>query len=306
MIAHDREWHRERQTGIGGTDVAAILGLDRYRTPLDVWRQKMGLDSEQEPHPSAEAGKRLEGVIARWWSDDTGLPIKRRRLVARHKDAYCLLGHTDRVIDTNPRGILEIKNRSERVWQQWPEFSAPASEYYQVQHYLHVLSSKHRGQYHWGELAILVGGNKLEKVPLELDPQYEQVIEYLIQWWERHVLGETPPEPATEDDVKTLYPVVKGKELEAADYTAEIYEKAKGIKTIIERLQDRHEKLETQLKIAMRDAEVLTKDGETLATWKKMKDSRTFDMEAFREAHPELYEQYRVPKEGSRRFIYKA
>lgn len=219
----------ERQTGIGGTDVAAILGLDRYRTPLDVWREKMGLDSEQEPHPSAEAGKRLEAVIARWWSDDTGLPIKRRRLVARHKDAQCLLGHTDRIIDVNPKGILEIKNRSERVWQQWPQFSAPAAEYYQVQHYLHIFSSKFKGHYRWGEIAVLVGGNRLEKVPMELHPQYEQVIEYLVEWWEKHVVGETPPEPVTEQDVKTLYPAAKGKEIEAADYTAEIYEKAKVI-----------------------------------------------------------------------------
>lgn len=306
MIAHDREWHRERQTGIGGTDVAAILGLDRYRTPLDVWYEKVGIAPGETDSIYAEAGKRLEGVIARWWSDDTGLPIKRRRLIARHKDAQCLLGHTDRIIDTNPKGILEIKNRSERAWQNWPEFSAPAAEYYQVQHYLHIFSSKFKGHYHWGEIAVLVGGNRLEKVPIELDPSYEEIMEYLVEWWEKHVVAETPPEPVTEQDVKTLYPAAKGKEIEAADYTLDIYEKARGIKQIIERLQDKHEALETQLKLAMRDAEVLKKDGEILATWKKTKDTKTFDMQRFRTEHPELYEQYLIPKEGSRRFIYRS
>ncbi|MFP3975667.1 MAG: YqaJ viral recombinase family protein [Chloroflexota bacterium] len=300
------ERYGQRQTGIGGSDVAAVLGVDTFRTPLDVWREKMGLDSDQEPHPSAEAGKRLEGVIARWWSDDSGLPIKRRRLVARHKNAQCLLGHTDRIIDVNPNGILEVKNRSERVWQQWPEFSASASEYYQIQHYLHIFASKFKGHYQWGEFAVLVGGNRLEKVPIELDPQYESIMQYLVEWWERQILGETPPEPVSEEKVKSLYPAVKGNELEAADYTAEVYEKARGTKQIIERLQERHESLETQLKLAMRDAEVLKREGTTLATWKKMKDSTVFDTASSKEEHQDLYQKYLVQKAGSRRFSYKS
>ena len=34
------EWLKARQKGIGGADVAAILGINPYRTPLDIYREK--------------------------------------------------------------------------------------------------------------------------------------------------------------------------------------------------------------------------------------------------------------------------
>lgn len=42
------EWLKTRQTGIGGSDVAAILGLNRYRTPLDVYNDKTATDDPQD------------------------------------------------------------------------------------------------------------------------------------------------------------------------------------------------------------------------------------------------------------------
>lgn len=35
------EWLKTRQTGIGGSDVAAILGLSKWKTPLDVYNDKI-------------------------------------------------------------------------------------------------------------------------------------------------------------------------------------------------------------------------------------------------------------------------
>ena len=41
------EWLSARRTGIGGSDIAAILGLSPWRTPLDVYRDKV--DGEDQP-----------------------------------------------------------------------------------------------------------------------------------------------------------------------------------------------------------------------------------------------------------------
>lgn len=37
------EWLRERQKGIGGSDIGAILGLNKYKTAFEVYLEKQNL-----------------------------------------------------------------------------------------------------------------------------------------------------------------------------------------------------------------------------------------------------------------------
>lgn len=305
-MTQTEDWHKERQQGIGGADVPAIMGVDRYRTPLDVWKEKVSTTPIYgEDNTFAEAGRRLEDTIAQWWSDKSGLQIRRKSKAVVHKEVQILRAHIDKEIVYDPRGLLEVKNRSDSAFAKWPEDDLPQSEKLQVQHYMHVLSSRSKRHYRWGEVAILVGGNRLERVPVEIDGSYTEIMDYLVEWWQKHVIEQVPPEPITEREVKELYPAVSGKAIEAAPDTLEVYEKAKTLKTMIERLQEKQQRFEEQLKIAMMDAEALKLDGDILATWGKAKDGTEFDKGAFKRDYPQLYEKYLVPKEGSRRFLYK-
>ena len=36
------DWLQERSKGIGGSDVATVLGLNPYKTPLSLWEEKTG------------------------------------------------------------------------------------------------------------------------------------------------------------------------------------------------------------------------------------------------------------------------
>lgn len=51
------DWLKERRHSIGGSDVGALLGLNRYRSPYTVWAEKIGLLPEQMTLP-------LNGVMA--------------------------------------------------------------------------------------------------------------------------------------------------------------------------------------------------------------------------------------------------
>lgn len=74
--ASEDEWHAARLTGIGGSDVAAILGMDRYRGPLHVWRAKRGeLDQQRDIRLERSALRRVPAV-------DT------KRLAADHPETY--------------------------------------------------------------------------------------------------------------------------------------------------------------------------------------------------------------------------
>lgn len=64
----DRElFLAERRKGIGGSDVAAVLGLDPYKTPYQLWREKRGMDQDAVTMPAARRGNFLESaVLARY------------------------------------------------------------------------------------------------------------------------------------------------------------------------------------------------------------------------------------------------
>ena len=46
MTTNRAEWLKARRSGIGGSDVAAILGLNRYKSALDIYNDKI---STEEP-----------------------------------------------------------------------------------------------------------------------------------------------------------------------------------------------------------------------------------------------------------------
>jgi hypothetical protein len=51
--------------------------------------------------------------------------------------------------------------------------------------------------------------------------------------------------------------------------------------------------------------ELVTPFGEILVSWKQSKSSVSFDSKLFQRANPDLYEQFKVEKQGSRRFLVK-
>ena len=51
-------WLKGRRTGIGGSDVAAVLGLNPWKTPLDVWNDKLGISEDKEMSEPAYWGRK--------------------------------------------------------------------------------------------------------------------------------------------------------------------------------------------------------------------------------------------------------
>lgn len=71
------EWLKNRQTGIGGSDVAAILGLSRYKSALDVYNDKVGEISESEQSQAAYWGTQLEDIVAKEFQKRTGMKVQK-------------------------------------------------------------------------------------------------------------------------------------------------------------------------------------------------------------------------------------
>lgn len=77
MTSQERlDWLKGRQTGIGGSDVAAILGLSKWKTPLDVYLAKTG-EVDHEQSQAAYFGTILEDIVAKEFSKRTGLKVQK-------------------------------------------------------------------------------------------------------------------------------------------------------------------------------------------------------------------------------------
>jgi putative phage-type endonuclease len=138
-----------RRTGIGGSDVAAIVGESQWGCPLSVWNDKRGVEIEEQKSKHLERGQKLEDFVAAEWAAERRFTVRRMKM-QRHPDIVWALANVDREIikDIRGRGVLECKIPSKYVWLRYRREGLPAQYILQGQWYLFVLGLE------WGAYAI--------------------------------------------------------------------------------------------------------------------------------------------------------
>lgn len=112
-IANDRtpEWYSARSTGIGASEAAAVCGLSRWETPLDVWARKTGRVDGKTATGIMELGTHMEAAV--FDRVHQAHPLSRRAPgLFRHPEIPCVLASPDGELEDG-RG-LEIKVTSDR------------------------------------------------------------------------------------------------------------------------------------------------------------------------------------------------
>jgi putative phage-type endonuclease len=283
------EWLRERQTGIGGSDVAAILGLSKYKTPYTVYQEKRG---ELGPQPDNEAmrwGRYLEPAVRQAYADETGRQVLLPEKMIRHPRHGFMVANLDGY--TEDRRIFEAKTaRSADGWGMAGSDEIPQPYLLQVQHYLEVTG------FEVADVAVLIAGSdfRLYEVPADRELQ-EMLVDAEADFWKQvHVIARwgrvarTDCVMADDDTFKALCRLAA--------------------------LQGESRELERQLEAAkatvmkaMGECDTLVDPhGHTLATWKLSRAPQRFDAAAFKAAQPALHAQFIREGEPSRRFLLKA
>jgi len=155
-------------------------------------------------------------------------------------------------------------------------------------------------------LACLFGGNEFVTIRLDFtSEQKEDWIKKLAEVWGHIQAGTTMP-PESVEQCKMLYPVDMGMVRTASQSVEQACQLLALVKSQIKELEKREDILQTTVAGYMQDSSVLTNiEGHVLATWKNAKTSSSFDKDLFRSAMPDIYEQFVVNKQGSRRFLLK-
>lgn len=301
------EWLKHREAGIGSSDVATILGLSPFETPLQLWRKKMKLDAPQPENAAMLMGHLLEDAVAQRWQIETGLQVIKSSqgdwLMVDNQRNYLRVS-PDRTFwlpdvpkNKDNKGIVEIKTTMMDI----DEESLPKHWYVQLMYQLGVAG------YPYGYLAWLKMGRDFGTRRIDFDQElYDWMIEEVDKFWIDNIKGGKEPEPMNVADMLIKYPrSAEGKTIEATPELISACAELKMLKEQEASIKQTKADLEEKIKMALGDAEQLTCKGVTLASWKSAKDSQKFNEKAFATDHADLHEEYMQTVAGSRRFLIK-
>ncbi|HZG70636.1 MAG TPA: YqaJ viral recombinase family protein [Chondromyces sp.] len=298
------EWLTYRRRGISGTDVGAICGVDKWRSPIAVYLEKTGQVPKREENEAMYFGRLLEEVVADEFAKRTGYKIQRSNAILQHPENEWAIGNIDRLILDSERGngVLEVKTASEYVKKEWEDGNIPEAYQLQLQWYLYITDLK------WGAFAVLIGGNKFQYKMIERD---QEIIDLLIKicknFWENHLLAGIPPlvdgSEASADLLNRMYPEGEAdSKVVLPDEAEELIIQWEQANEDMEEAEERKRKAENRLKALIGEYEVGITPEHTV-TWKNV-SRHTIDTKALKAAHPDIYKQFVKPSR-SRRFLIK-
>ena len=285
------EFLARRRSGIGGSDIAAIIGISPWRTPRDIFLDKKGMSEPEQETDAMYWGTTLEDIVAREYAKRTGRKIQRCNQQLQHPDYPFLIANIDRAVyDENGKKpvvkgklvtsrILECKTASQYAAQEWGESgSNHVPEYYkaQVLWYMGITGAL------VCDVAVLIGNRDFRMYTMERD---EDVISYLFQegitFWREYIEKDVMPPARTLEDVERVCHGEAKKRKFADDLTIEAVKRYAELDKQDKAIKEEKEMLKVQICDAIGDAvELVAPDGVKLCTWSAAKPTAKTDWKA--------------------------
>ncbi len=312
----------DRKKGIGGTDISAIVGLNPWKTPLDVFLEKTGQKEDQPDNENLWWGREMEPVLAKRYAKEK--EINESLLVLppalknpmRHPKMPWYLGSPDCLIPTVFPKIAEIKGgvdfKTSGKPDEWGEpgtDEVPQQYIIQAEWYMGLTGAA------WWDIAVLLMGftRKFTIYRINRDNELIQgLIDAGERFWTDHVLTGIPPaldgsKSATEY-LKKKYPSDLGPLLEPTDpEIIALCEQYREIRKIAKNWEVQESELANRLRNFIGDAAGMQGSWGKI-TWRKTKDSNKVDWERLAMSlnpSPKEMQNFTFTKPGPRRWLPK-
>ena len=297
------DWLEYRKQGIGGSDASVGCGINKDKSPVELWLDKTGQLPPQDAGEAAYWGTQLEPFVRAEFTKRTGIEVIHKSELLQSKEYPFMLANLDGTCEHPDYGpvIFEAKTASAYKAGEW-EDTIPDEYALQLFHYMAVTG--YAGAY----IAVLIGGNTFKWRFVERD---EELISILIEletaFW-THVQDCTPP-PLDGSDASAKFLAERFHDSipkshitlpdTAVDLLAQYDEACEELEAVTERKQQ----AENLLKEMMGENEVGTA-GDRIVTWKNVSQER-LDSKTLKAEHPALCKKY-TNKTSYRRFTIKA
>lgn len=187
------EWLDWRRRGIGASDAPAILGVSPYRTPLDVFLDKIGEAEEEPPNMAMRIGTAMEPAILDLFEQETGEKVERVQERAAHPQIPFVRATLDAICESGR--VVEVKTTAfGRGLGEEVEDDLPESWIVQAQHQCLAHEAEQI------TFAVLIGGRDFRIYEVRRDQEFiDLMLATEIMFW-RMVEGRVMPPPTMPRD----------------------------------------------------------------------------------------------------------
>jgi len=295
-----KDWLLERAKSIGASDSSAVLGINPWKSNVELWLEKTNPESllDQPDNLNMRLGRDMEPILRQLFTEETGLQVRQDNHI-RYDDEYPFLSTNLDGRIVGDKVPIELKTTG-MVW----DGMIPDNYFCQLQHQMMVTNSPYI------YFAVLVLSNFGKQFIVEKYDRNERFIAdmraKMVNFWMNHVVTGDAPDPVSVKDARLLYKdTIEESTIEGSFDMITICEKIKDYNKDIKKIKSKADELRVSIMDTMKEDEIMSYKGSTLSTWKKSKGKVKFDLNKFKKDHPELYEEYATQKDGNRMLIIK-
>lgn len=183
-----------RRTGVGASEIAAVCGLSKWRTPHQVWFSKIYPEKAREEFGAAALrGNIKEPMLVEWYKATTGRTVTKsgdEQETVRHPDHPIVLATPDGYVDED--GLIECKAPGKQTIMHWGQNGTDDIPEYYLPQGIWQMAATGR---HWVDYAVDLG-DELGVFRLNYkEDLFQSLLVIAEQFWADYVEKKVPPPP---------------------------------------------------------------------------------------------------------------
>lgn len=262
------EWLALRRSGVGASDIAAILGLSPYSTPWQTWLDKTGQLPDRPPTDAMDWGNRLEPLVLAWFAEQNVCKVSRTPGLCRSNDRPWQLATPDALAEDDD-GPACVQAKTTRYGDGFEGDSIPIGVVLQTHQEMDVLGVDR------AYVPVLIGGNEPRWYVVDRDPAItEQIRPAGAQFWQQVQDRVEPTAVAADLSVLSSYykPIDDAQKLVADTALIKDIERRPGLCAARDALDEQVKDIDARIKQALGARTHAVDNGLIVATWKPRKD----------------------------------
>jgi predicted phage-related endonuclease len=302
----------DRSRFLGGSDAAAVMGLSPWTTPLELWMLKTGRKAREVPDAQRQRiydrGHRLEPFIRDMVIDklrERGLEVELLEINARYVDPEHPFLSCEIDFELRLSGALEIggvewvfqgehincdaksvTGFARKKWGEEDSEDVPIEYAVQFMHGLMITGRR---------FCLVAALRSFDDVDIFWTVRDEETITgmrpKLVSFWLDHVRADVSPDTMTFSDIKALFPLDNGLDVEATQEVADKVAQLRTIKAQLKEWESAEEALTFEIADYISPHTRLMFQGQPLMTWKGQNDTRV-DQTRLKAEDPDTYHRF--------------